>query len=113
MALLEKSDNNNEVKLPLERLFQNNPTAKVLDFFLENHSLACAKNKLFKIIAIPEGELGQILDSLVEEKILKAEKIGLEHKYSLYAQAPRTEGLFQYFRATLDNNLDRYEFGKS
>ena len=43
MTLLEKSDNNIEVKLPLERLFQNNPTAKVLDFFLENQSCMCKK----------------------------------------------------------------------
>ena len=113
MALLEQAKENTQVQFPLERLFPNDDTAKVLDFFLENYSLSCAEKKISKIIDVSDTNLTSILKTLVKEKILQSEKNGLEIKYFLNSKFPRTVGLFQYFRATLDDNLSGYEYNNS
>jgi len=113
MALLEQAKDHTQAQLPLERLFPKDDTAKVLDFFLENYSLSCAEKKISKVIGVSDTELSTILKNLVTEKILESEKNGLEIKYFLNSKFPRTVGLFQYFRATLDDNLSGYEYNNS
>jgi len=105
MAQELKKDIENEDNLPLIRLFKT-PTAKVLDLVLESYNTQFTKNEISEINNISSDNIEEILKELLNEGLLKKEKVGLDIFYKANFSSARTEGLFRYVRATLDENFD-------
>ena len=101
MAALEQKQK--EVGTPLERIFQCTQ-ARLLDFFLENHGIEVSHDGIQNNMPMEQNELESSLQILVDEKLIH------EHngKYSLINNS-RSHGFFEYFRATIDHNLENYE----
>lgn len=105
MAQELRKDTTNEDSLPLIRLFKT-PTAKVLDLILESYNTHFTKNEVAEINNLSLENTEIIIKNLINEGILKKEKEGLEIFYKANFSSARTEGLFRYIRATLDENFD-------
>ena len=106
MAQELKKDTENEDNLPLIRLFKTVTTAKVLDLVLESYGTQFTKNEISEINNISLESTEEILKELLNEGILKEEKIGLDIYYKANFSSARTVALFRYVRATLDENFD-------
>ena len=94
-----------EAELPLIRLFKT-PTAKILDFLFENYDSSYTEKEISDINDISIENVKEILGELVKENILKITKEGVDVFYQGNFSSPRTEGLFSYVRATLEENFD-------
>lgn len=94
-----------EENLPLIRLFKT-PTAKILDFIFENYNSSYNLREISDITNIPIDTVHQLVEELVKENILKRTKSGTDNFYEGNFSSHRTEGLFSYVRATLDENFD-------
>jgi Fic family protein len=94
-----------ESQLPLIRLFKT-PTAKVLDFLFENYDSSYTEKEVADITDIKIENVQEILGELLKENILKKTKEGSDVFYQGNFSSHRTEGLFSYVRATLDENFD-------
>ena len=104
MSILEKTEN--EIETPLDRIFQCTQ-AKVLDFFLENYGIKVGLEGIQNNLSVDSDELEKTLKLLASEKLINKQN----GKYSFTSNA-RALGFFEYFRATMDNNLDSYEYSK-
>lgn len=100
---------NNHGQLPLARIFNDPSSADVLDFLLSNYGLKFSASEISKISNISADLTERILQTLLKEKIIISEKDALETLYSANFSSDRTEGLFRYIRATLDENLKSHE----
>lgn len=105
MAQELKKDATNDANLPLIRLFKT-PIAQVLDLIFESYNTSFTKNEIAEINGLSLDNTDEILKVLLKEKILKKEKVGLDVFYKANFSSARTEGLFRYVRATLDENFD-------
>ena len=105
MAQELRKDAENEENLPLVRLFKTS-TAKVLDLIFESYNTQFTKNEISEINNISLESTEQVLQELLNEGMLKKERVGLDTFYKANFSSARTEGLFQYVRATLDENFD-------
>src|SRR5437879_5776863 len=103
---------NNDGQLPLARLFNNPTSANILDFLLSNYDLKYSDGEISKINNVPIDLTKNILHALLEEKIIKSEKNALDTVYCANFSSERTNGLFRYMRATLDENLNAHESAK-
>ena len=102
---LRKDTANDDSNLPLVQLFKT-PVAQVLDFVFESYNAEFTKNEIAEINGLSLDNADEILKILLEEKILKKEKVGLNIFYKPNFASARTKGLFRYVRATLDENFD-------
>jgi len=102
----------NHGQLPLARLFSNPSSADILDFLLSNYGLKYSDGEISKINNVPIDSTKNILQTLLEEKIIKSEKDALDTVYYANFSSERTNGLFSYIRATLDENLNAHESAK-
>ena len=102
---LEKnvSGNNN---LPLSRLFKIPATEKILDLLLEGYNMQFTNNEIAELTELSLKDTEVILKNLLSEKIIKKEKMDFDVCYSANITAKRTAGLFEYVRATLDENFE-------
>lgn len=103
---------NNHGNLPLARIFGNPSSVNILDFLLSNYDLKFSLDEISKINNVPTSLAENILGSLLEENIIKEEKNATEKLYFANFASERTEGLFRYIRATLDENLKAHENSK-
>lgn len=102
MAALKKTEH--EVETPLERIFQC-VQAKVLDFFLENRGIVVSQESIQNNLSVKPDELENALQILVNEKLIYEQN----GNYS-FIRNGRVDGFFEYFRATIDSNLENYEY---
>ncbi len=95
--------------LPLSRIFIDNPGAKILDCFLSNYQL---EQKVADITTFTGMDrkivVGEILN-LVHEEIIK--KVS-EDVFITNFKSHRLEGIYAYYRSTLDSNFSNIEFKK-
>ena len=92
--------------LPLGRLFKIVNSDIVLDLMLEGYSISFSKDEIVEITSLPANDVDAILENLEAEGIIKKTKVGFDVEYRANFSSPRTAGLFEYVRATLDKNLE-------
>ena len=76
-----------------------------MDFFLENHGIEVSQESIQNNLSVKPDELENTLQILVNEKLIYEQN----GNYSFIRNA-RVDGLFEYFRATIDSNLENYEY---
>ena len=106
MAQELKKDTSNESNLPLTRLFKMPNTERILDLVLEGYNTQFTKNEMAELNSLSLENTEAILKNLLEEKIIKKEKLGFDVCYKANFSSKRAAGLFEYVRATLDENFE-------
>lgn len=103
----ELEENTDSSRLPISRLFSVRNTDRVLDLLLEAYNMSFTKDEISKISGLSEKDTENILKHLLNEKIIKNEKSVFDLHYRADFSSNRTTGLFEYTRATLDDNFER------
>ena len=93
-------------KLPLERLFATEGVYRILDCLLSNYEL---EQKFMDIVKFTKLEIPLVENGLL---VLEKEKLVSKHDdiYQTKITSDRLSGLFSYYRATMSENLKRFEF---
>ncbi len=95
-----------DYKLPFE-LIDDSAPLKILDCLFSNYEIPLSESDICDDAQITGDKVGLILDSFLQDKIITREKIDQEIVFSANFNSPKTMGLFQYYRAVLDENLER------
>lgn len=109
---LQNKHEGEEATLPLERIFTIAEVPKVLDLILANRGLKYTAEDIANIGNLEQGRVQKALKILKAERIIKSQKGETETVYFPNPSSDRTDGLFRYVRATLDENLTMNEHRK-
>ena len=101
-----------EYKLPFQRLDPHSKSLQVLDCLLSNYELPQTVEEIQGFTDLDNTTIQEALTSLVNEKIILLKKEEDETEYLANFRSPKTTGLFQYYRAVLDENLSNLEYNK-
>lgn len=95
--------------LPLGRIFDIS-TAKALDFLLLNQKFDYSESDISNLANIPPRTLQRILPTLLSENlVVRTRKSSKSFMYQANLDSKRTSGLWEYVKATMEENLDRLE----
>ena len=101
-----------EYRLPFQRLDQNSKSLHVLDCLLSNYELPQTIEEIQSFTNLDGTNIREILDVFIHENIVTLKNEDGEQVYLANFHSPKTTGLFQYYRAILDENLSNLEYNK-
>ncbi|MBI5146780.1 MAG: hypothetical protein HZA84_06120 [Thaumarchaeota archaeon] len=101
-----------EYRLPFQRLDPRSKTLHVLDCLLSNYELPQTVEEIQSFTNLDSTIIQEALEAFVNEKIIILQKDEDEAAYVANFHSPKTAGLFQYYRAVLDENLSNLEYNK-
>lgn len=108
---LEEVNKTAEFKLPFEIISDASPF-KVLDCLFSNYEIPQTESDICSYTQVSNHQVNVILDNLLEEKIIKKEKDVETDVFLANFSSPKTMGLFSYYRAVLDENLEKLAYNK-
>ena len=85
---------------------------RVIDCFLSNYEIPLSVEDVYDITNLPRNNVKDILAKLQTQNIIKTEKDSDERVFLANFISPKTMGLFQYYRAVLDENLEKLSYNK-
>lgn len=101
-----------EYVLPFELIAGASTPFNVLDFFLSNYEIPLSLLDIAENIQVSPKEVQIILNNFLQQKIIKCKKDNNETLFLTNFLSPKTMGLFQYYRAVLDENLENLAYKK-
>lgn len=101
-----------EYRLPYQRLDPYSKTLHVLDCLLSNYELPQTVEDIQSFTALDSNSILEALSAFINEKIVISQNENDETVYLANFHSPKTIGLFQYYRAVLDENLANLEYNK-
>ncbi len=84
----------------------------VIDCFLSNYEIPLSIKDICDITNLSPNNINPILSKLQNQNIIKSEKDSNETAFIANFTSPKTMGLFQYYRAVLDENLEKLAYNK-
>ena len=101
-----------EYRLPFQRIDPHSKSLQVLDCLLSNYELPQTKDEIQSFTSLDSESIEEALNALITESIILLKKDDGESAYLANLRSPKTTGLFQYYRAVLDENLSNLEYNK-
>lgn len=108
---LEEINKTKEFQLPFE-IISDAPPLKILDCLFSNYEIPQTELDICEISETSEHQVKLVLNNLLDEKIIKQEKSSYGNVFLANFKSPKTMGLFQYYRAVLDENLENLAYNK-
>ena len=108
---LEEINKTKSYKLPFE-LISDDPSFKIIDCLFSNYEIPQSIADICDNVEISPVQAQSILDNLITEKIAKREKNIDGDSFLANFTSAKTMGLFQYYRAVLDENLENLTYNK-
>lgn len=108
---LEEINKTTEYKLPFE-LISDDPALKIIDCLLSNYEIPQQVIDISESVGVSSEKVQLILKNLCSENIITQKKIQDEYCFIANFTSSKTMGLFQYYRAVLDENLDKLTYNK-
>ena len=99
-------------RIPFEILDSKSAPLRVIDCFLSNYEIPLTVNDVCEITGLSTNDVEPILENILKQKIIKQEKELDEKVFLANFRSPKTMGLFQYYRAFLDENLEKLAYNK-
>lgn len=94
---------------PLERVFQN-PTGRVLDFFILNQDFDYAESDISRMAEVPRRTLDRVIPRLLNEGlIVRTRTSSKSYMYKLNPKSARAKAFQEYVKATQIENLEHPE----
>ncbi len=109
---LEEIEKTAEYRLPFQRIDSHSKSLQVLDCLLSNYELPQTIEEIQGFTDLDSESIQRSLEDLVSEKIVLSKEEENELIYFANFHSPKTIGLFQYYRAVLDENLSNLEYNK-
>ncbi len=101
-----------EYGLPFQRIDPHSKSLQVLDCLLSNYELPQTADEIQSFTSLDSEDVQEALNVLLGENIILLKKEDDESVYLANFRSPKTTGLFQYYRAVLDENLSNLEYNK-
>ncbi len=109
---LETIERVDEYDLPFARVDESSLPLRVLDCFFSNYDIPLTLDDVCSIVEKTSDDIEAVLENYLLENIIKRDKLSGEEVFSPNFKSPKTMGLFQYYRAVLDENLEKLAYNK-